>query len=121
MPNSLGRLLGNNIKSLILLKSMNNRIKFISIFAFASLFIVGIIVFDTFSKQELIVNHSTVRIPESREMGVQITLLDKNNVPIENAEVHYEQISQDFIYNVGDYWEEGAKEMGSNTEGIYLD
>lgn len=98
---------------------MNNRIMLIFVFAF--LFIAGIMIFDAFIKQELVVNYSAVRIPESREMGIQITVSDKNNALIQNAEVHYEQIDQGFMYNVGEYWDTGAIGAGSNTQGIYLD
>lgn len=89
---------------------------------FVFLCVVAIVGINIFVKhQELTVNFSVNILPESRTREVTFRITDQNNVSIKDAEVSYEQISQDFMYNVGEYWDLGAKEAGSNTEGIYLD
>lgn len=50
----------------------------------------------------------------SREREITIQTLN-------NTKVYYEQLSQEFMYNVGEYWDKGARTAGSNTAGIYLD
>jgi hypothetical protein len=84
--------------------------------------IVAIIIINSFVKhQELTVTFSVNNLPESRTKEVTFRVTDQNNVSINDAEIFYDQISQDFRYNVGEYRDKGAKEAGSNTEGIYLD
>ncbi len=86
------------------------------------LFIMGVVVLNSFVKQrQLTVTYSTTSSVDSRQKEILIKVSDSDNVSIPNATVRYEQISQEFMYNVGEYSENGAKEAGSNTEGIYLD
>lgn len=74
-----------------------------------------------FQPQELTVNYSAITLPESSEKEITVKVVDENNTPVGGAEIYYEQISQDFMYNVGEYWDPGARESGTNTMGIYLD
>jgi len=84
--------------------------------------VVVIVAINNFVKhQELTVDFSVNSLPESRMREVTFRITDQNNASIKDVEVSYEQISQNFMYNVGEYWDNGAKEVGSNTEGIYLD
>jgi hypothetical protein len=84
--------------------------------------IIAIIIINNFVKhQELITNFSVNSLSDSRMIKVIFKVTDQNNISIKGAEVFYEQISQDFLYNVGEYWDEEAKEAGTNTMGIYLD
>jgi len=71
--------------------------------------------------QELVVTLSVDSPSESRMREVTLKVTDKDIMPIKDAKISYEQISQDFMYNVGEYWDAGAKEAGTNTMGIYLD
>ena len=83
---------------------------------------MGVVVLNSFVKQrQLTVTYSTTSSVDSRQKEILIKVSDSDNVSIPNATVRYEQISQEFMYNVGEYSENGAKEAGSNTEGIYLD
>jgi len=84
--------------------------------------ITTIAVINIFVKhQELVATLSVNSLSESRMREVTLKVTDKDIMPIKDAEVSYEQISQDFMYNVGEYSDNGAKEAGSNTQGIYLD
>jgi hypothetical protein len=70
---------------------------------------------------QLAVELSFQEVEGSREVAVTVTVSDDSGLPLEGAEVAYEQISQDFMYNVGEYWDPGSTEAGTNTAGIYLD
>ncbi|MGD9393409.1 MAG: hypothetical protein PVJ81_00375 [Dehalococcoidia bacterium] len=70
---------------------------------------------------QLAVELSFQEVEGGREVAVTVTVSDESGLPLEGAEVAYEQISQDFMYNVGEYWDPGSLEAGSNTAGIYLD
>lgn len=72
-------------------------------------------------QKELGVGFSAASLPGSREKEVTLEVRDRNGLPVGDAEVSYEQLSQDFMYNVGEYWDEGGREAGSNTAGLYLD
>lgn len=61
------------------------------------------------------------KVEGSRDMAVVVTVNDENGLPLAGAEVAYEQVSQAFMYNVGQYWDEGSRDAGTNTMGIYLD
>jgi hypothetical protein len=67
----------------------------------------------------------TILIPEfdysvnetsSREV---IVTLNFSNYP--NQEVIVEQVSQDFLYNIGDLWDAPSIERGNNVYNVYLD
>lgn len=89
---------------------------------FVLLCIVAVIIINSFVRhQELTVNFSVNSSSDSRTREVTLKVTDKDNTSIKDAKVSYEQISQDFMYNVGEYWDVGAKEAGTNTMGIYLD
>jgi hypothetical protein len=86
------------------------------------LFIIGVVVLNSFVKQrQLTVTYSTAGPVDSRQKEIMIKVSDSDDVSIPNATIRYEQINQEFMYNIGEYSENGAKEAGSNTEGIYLD
>jgi len=100
----------------------NMKYRLLLVLFFVFLCVVAIVGINIFvSHQELIVNFSVNSSSDSRTREVTLKITDKDNTPIKDAEVSYEQISQDFMYNVGEYWDTGAKEVGSNTQGIYLD
>ena len=89
---------------------------------FVILCIATIAVINIFVKhQELVTTLSVDSLSESKMREVTLKVTDKDIMPIKDAKVSYEQISQDFMYNVGEYSDNGAKEAGSNTQGIYLD
>lgn len=94
-------------------------IGFLGLLGVMVLFAALVYVFDT--GPALDVKYFVTSLPESRETEIVIEVLDENNTPVGNAEVYYEQISQDFMYNVGEDWDPGAREAGTNTMGIYLD
>jgi hypothetical protein len=70
---------------------------------------------------QLAVDVSYQGVVGSREVAVTVTVRDESGQPLAGAEVAYEQMSQDFMYNVGEYWDQGSLEAGSNTAGLYLD
>jgi hypothetical protein len=71
--------------------------------------------------RELVVDVSCEKAEGSREMAVMVTVSDDSGLPLEGVSIDYEQVSQDFMYNVGEYWDPGSVEAGTNTAGIYLD
>jgi len=73
------------------------------------------------SKEEPAASLSVAEKPGSAQNEVTVTVTGQDGLPLSGADVSYEQLSQDFMYNVGEYHDEGAKEAGTNTEGIYLD
>ena len=70
---------------------------------------------------ELTVDVSFEGVEGGREVAVVVSVSDDEGRPLEGVEVAYQQLAQDFMYNVGDYWEPGSTAAGSNTAGIYLD
>jgi hypothetical protein len=70
---------------------------------------------------QLAVEFSFEGVEGSREVAVVVTVSDDSGQPLEGADVAYEQLGQDFMYNVGEYWDPGSAEAGTNTAGIYLD
>ena len=111
--------LENLISCPISITNMKYRLLLVLIFIFLVVTIVGINIF--IKPGELFVNLSTNSISDSRAREITLRVTDQSNVSIKDAEIFYEQISQNFMYNVGEYSDNGAKEAGSNTEGIYLD
>jgi len=72
-------------------------------------------------QKELTVNVAFKSFPELREKEITVKVLYQNSTAVKNANIYYEQISQNFMYNVGEYWDANATDVGSNTKGIYLD
>ena len=100
----------------------NMKYRLLLVLFFVFLCVVAIVGINSFvNRQELVVNFSVNSSSDSRTKEVTLKITDKDNTPIKDAEVSYEQISQDFMHNVGEYSDNGAKEAGSNTQGIYLD
>ncbi|MFH0956815.1 MAG: carboxypeptidase-like regulatory domain-containing protein [Candidatus Aenigmatarchaeota archaeon] len=66
-------------------------------------------------------NFSVTDSAGSKQKEVTLSVTDPGGMPLKNASVYYEQVGQDFMYNAGEYWDSGARELGTNTQGIYLD
>jgi len=59
---------------------------------------------------------------DGRSKLVELSVYDGDNNSLGNASVFVEQISQDFFYNVGDYWDDNSPdEAGTNLYNVYLD